>query len=381
MSTNRRQFVAAGLAGGTLAPLAAATGAAATSGAGKGGAAAILARGAAYEVGEQKGFDTLLRRERSWAAPSIGQALIEVHGSAIAARDVGIASSRFLGGKRPDLIPLSEGAGRVIAVGPGVTQVKVGDRVTACHFGAWVDGPWTPSNYAADIGNEIDGWLAQYTTLPASSLVKLPDSMSYAHASVLSGSGVTAWHALHHVAQVRSGETVLTLGTGGVSTFGLQLARLAGAQVVVTSSSDEKLARMRTLGADVAVNYRTEPKWGEKIIELTGGRGVDVVLENVGRETLDQSMQACAPNARIVMIGTGPLPKDLPKMPGFYVKNLMMKAISNGSVRMLTELVRALDAAKLAPIVDREFPFEQAVEAYRFFAGSSHIGKIAIRHR
>ncbi len=374
MSTDRRRFIAAGLAGAALAPVAVAA-AAGTRPVG------VIVRGSAYEVGEQKGFDTLVRRERTWGAPGVGQALIEVHGSAIAARDVGIVSSRFLGSKRPDLIPLSEGAGRVLAVGDGVTQVKVGDRVTACHFGAWVDGPWSPANYAADIGNEIDGWLAQYTTLPASALVRLPDGMSYAQASVLSGSGVTAWHALHHVAHVRSGETVLTLGTGGVSTFGLQLAKLAGARVVVTSSNDEKLARMRALGADVTVNYRSEPKWGEKVIELTGGRGADVVLENVGRETLDQSMLACAPNARIVMIGTGPLPKELPKMPGFYVKNLMMKAISNGSVRMLSELLQALDSAKLAPVVDREFPFDQAVDAYRFFASSSHIGKIAIRHR
>ena len=369
---DRRAFISASIGGTLLASAASGPNLAAVS---------KPFRGRAYEVGEQKSIDTLRRVDRSWAAPGPGMALVEVHVSAIAARDIGIVSSRFLGSKRPELVPLSEGAGRVVAVGSQVANVKVGDRVTAGHFGSWVDGPWTPANYAADIGNEIDGWLADYALLPASALAIIPDNLSYEDAGVISGSGVTAWHALHVVAGVRSGETVLTLGTGGVSTIGLQLAKLAGARVVVTSSSDEKLERMRGLGADLTANYRSNAAWGEQVLKLTGGRGVDIVLENVGRETLDQSMLACANNARIVMIGTGPLPKELPKMPGFYMKNLMMKAISNGSVRMLQDLMRAMSASGMKSVIDKVYPFEQAVDAFKFMRGSNHIGKVAIRHR
>ena len=348
--------------------------------------AAVASRGRArgettraWQIGEPGDFDTLRLVERHVPAPGPDQVLIEVSASAIAGRDRAIARGWFLDNKPPELIPLSEGVGRVVAVGDGVDHVKSGERVVCAHFANWVYGPWSPENYRADVGNTIDGWLAERILLPASGVAVVPAGVSDNTAATLSGSGVTAWHALHEVAGVQTGETVLSLGTGGVSSWGVLLAKAAGARVVVTSSQDEKLQRMKALGVDVTVNYRKNPDWGLKVNEETGG-GADIVLENVGRQTLDQSMLASANNARIVMIGTGPLPDQLPKMPGLYIKNLGLKAISNGSRRMLENMMRGIAATGIEAVVEHTFDFEDAVQAFKFMDQSSHVGKVVIRH-
>jgi NADPH:quinone reductase-like Zn-dependent oxidoreductase len=178
---------------------------------------------------------------------------------------------------------------------------------------------------------------------------------------------------------VRSDDTVLTLGTGGVSSFGLILAKVAGARVVVTSSSDEKLARMRELGADITVNYKTNPDWGKEVVEKTGGRGATVILENVGPATLDQSMVAAAVNARIVMIGTGRPPPNPPNMNGMYLKNLMLKAISAGSRTMVDGLVATMHHNKLRAVIAKTIPFADARQAYVELRDGDHLGKIVIR--
>ena len=267
----------------------------------------------------------------------------------------------------------------MLAVGAGETRILPGDRVTSTHWANWVSGPWTPANYAADVGNTIDGWLGEIILLPTSGLAKLPAGFAWDDAATLSGSGVTIWHALHEVAQVRSDDIVLSLGTGGIGTYGLLLAKAAGAQVVVTSSSDEKLAHMRKLGADITVNYRSNPQWGREVVEKTGGRGASVVLENVGPSTLDQSMAASANNARIVMVGTGPPPSNPPNMYGIYMKNLMLKAISAGSRTMLESLMAAMAQNRLRPVISKTVPFSEAAQAWREIRDGDHIGKIVIR--
>ncbi|MEZ5514688.1 MAG: NAD(P)-dependent alcohol dehydrogenase [Steroidobacteraceae bacterium] len=333
------------------------------------------------ELGEQQSLETLRFAERPRPTPARDQALVRVACSSLNARDIGIAQNIFFGKKPTTRIPLSEGAGEVIAVGEDVRNVKVGDRVTGCHYANWQDGRWYQDNFEADIGNTLDGWLGEEVLMPARTLARLPDAVSDETAATLASSAVTVWHALYHVARIKAGDIVLSLGTGGVSTWGTQLARAAGARVVVTSSSDDKLERMRALGADAGVNYRTTPEWGKAVLDATGGRGVDIVLENVGRATLDQSMNACAENATIVLIGTGPLPKELPRMPGVYQKNLTLKAISNGSRRMLEELLQAIAVNKLEGVIEQEFAFADAVEAYRFMRDGSRLGKVLIRHR
>jgi len=335
-----------------------------------------------WQVGAQKDFDTLELVERPIPSPGPGQALIRVRYAGIAARDQGIAMQRFPvpPGPRPaTLIPLSEGAGDVVAVGAGETRIKPGDRVTSNHWANWRSGPWSPDNYVADVGNTIDGWLGEYILLPAKCLSVLPEGVEYIHAATLAGSGVTAWHALHEVAHVRSDDIVLTLGTGGVSSFGLMLGKAAGAKVVVTSSSDEKLAAVRKLGADITVNYRTNPQWGAEVVKKTGGRGASVILENVGPATLDQSMAAAAVNARIVMIGTGRPPPNPPNINGLYMKNLMLKAISAGSVSMVDSLLAAMAHSGLKPSIAKEIAFADARQAYVEMRDGDHLGKIVIK--
>lgn len=388
VALSRRGFLARGTAtaAASLAAggAAAAAGTAAATATATAGVVGTVPRGRmrVWQIGEQKSFDTLQLVERPVPTPGPGEALIRVHYAGIAARDQGIVTAMFPvpAGPRPATrIPLSEGAGEVLAVGPGETRIRPGDRVTACHWGQWVNGPWSPDYYAADVGNTIDGWLGELILLPTSSLAKLPDAVTYEDAATLSGSGVTVWHALHEVAQVRSDDIVLTLGTGGVSSFGVLLAKAAGARVVVTSSSDAKLAQMRALGADITVNYRDNPQWGREVVEKTGGRGASVVLENVGPATLDQSMAASAVNARIVMIGTGRPPPNPPNLYGMYVKNLSLKAISAGSRSMLESLLAAIAYNGIKPVVARTIPFDNAVEAWREIQRGEQLGKILIR--
>jgi NADPH:quinone reductase-like Zn-dependent oxidoreductase len=334
-----------------------------------------------WQVGAQKSFDTLELVERKIPAPGPGHALIKVHYAGIAARDQGIATGFFPvppPPRAPTLIPLSEGAGEVLAVGASEARIRPGDRVTSNHWANWISGPWSTANYAADVGNTIDGWLGEYILLPTQCLAKLPEGFAYEDAATLAGSGVTAWHALHEVARVRGDDTVLTLGTGGVSSFGLILAQAAGARVVVTSSSDEKLAKIRELGADITVNYKANPNWGKEVFEKTGG-GASVILENVGPATLDQSMAAAAINARIVMIGTGRPPPNPPNMNGMYLKNLMLKAISAGSRTMVEDLIAAMHHRKLKAVIAKTIPFADAHQAYVELRDGDHLGKIVIK--
>ena len=338
----------------------------------------------AYEIGDQTGPESLRLVERDVVMPKDQQVLVRVEATSINARDHGLISNRFPvpRGRRPsDRIPLSEGAGTVIAVGDNVKNISIGDRVTACHFSSWVKGPWDPKqSYIGDIGNNMDGWLAEFVLMPSYALVKLPQAVSSETACTFVSSGVTAWHALFEVAHIKPGQIVLSLGTGGVSSFGVQLAKLSGAKVIVTSSSDKKIKDMINKGADIGINYKTNPDWGQEIIKLTDGNGADIVLENVGRRTLDQSLIGCAVNGFVIMIGTERLPDNLPKMPGFYMKNITIKAISNASVRMLDEMVKAYAINGLSSIISKRFRFKDAADAFRYQLTHKKIGKVIINH-
>jgi len=334
----------------------------------------------AWEVGAKGGFDTLRMVERNQSSLDDYEVAIKVNMCSLNARDQAIVKGWFLEDKPADLIPLTSGCGEVVATGARVTRVAAGDRVTSAHFSQWVDGLWDPVKaYAADIGNTIDGWLTEQATMSETGLVKLPDNVSDETGASIASAGVTTWQALHHVARVKPGDTVLSLGTGGVSTWGVQLAKMAGARVVVTSSSDDKLKRMRELGADITINYKKTPEWGKAVMEQTGGQGANIVLENVGRATLDQSLMASANNATVILIGTGRLPENLPKMPGFYMKNITMKAISNASRTMLEEMVDAISANQVSSVIDKVFDFEDVVDAFEYMSSSKHLGKILIK--
>jgi NADPH:quinone reductase-like Zn-dependent oxidoreductase len=334
----------------------------------------------AYEVGAQRGLDSLRLSERPEPTPGPTQAVVRVRASALNHRDLMMMNGRYMGPKPENHIPLSDGAGDVIAVGAEVANVAPGDRVTACHFTGWINGPWDPAYFNPDLGNTADGLLAEQVVVPAACLVKIPDSMSFQDACTLPVAALTAWHAVNELGRVKSSDTVLTLGTGGVSVFAVQLASIAGAQVAITSSSDEKLAKMRALGADITTNYRSNPEWEQEILEQTGGRGVDIVVETGGFGTLEKSLACAAPNARVGIVGGLAGSAEKLNLFGLLVKNVVLKGITSGSQRMLGDLVRAVDTNNVKPIIDRVFPFDEAPAAYRHLESASHIGKVVIDH-
>lgn len=334
-----------------------------------------------YQVGDQKGLESLRSVEVAVPEPGPGEVRIAVKASALNHRDLMVMGGRYGGPKPPSRVPVADGAGEVVALGAGVTRVKLGDRVTAPHFSTWIDGDYDPSVFLGDVGNMRDGWLQEQIVLPASALVKLPEQMSYEDAAALGAAAITAWAVIEPFGRVKSGDVVLTLGTGGVAILALQIAKMSGAKVAITSSSDAKLAACRELGADITVNYRTTPAWHEAVLAATGGRGADIVVETVGLGTLSQSIACCAPNARIGWLGglEGPPPAG-PNLGPLLLKNAVLKGITSGSRKMLEDLLRAFDGNGVQPKIDRVFPFEQARAALDYLATGGHIGKIVIRH-
>ena len=286
------------------------------------------------------------------------------------------------GAKRDETrIPLSEGVGEVVAVGMDVTAVKVGDRAVFPHFVTWLDGPFSPTAFGTDIGITHDGWLADYVVVPAAAIVTLPDTVTDAQAAPLASSALTAWNALIEVGNVKAGDTVLTLGTGGVSIFALQIAKARGARVAITSSSDDKLDFARKLGADIVVNYRTTPDWSAEMMRATGGAGADIIIETGGQATLSKSISAAAVNGRIVIIGAlaGAAGEGLPNYGAIIGKNLTLRGIAEGSRAMLAALICTVAANDIQPVIDRTFSFDDALAAYQYLNSGSHVGKVVIK--
>ena len=334
----------------------------------------------AYQIGDQQGLASLTLVDRPEPVCGPGQALVRVGAVCLNHRDLKVLSGEY-GPRRPsDRTPGSDGVGVVAAVGAGVVGVKVGDRVSCPHFVTWLDGAFSPAVFGIDLGVSIDGWLAEQVAVPAAALVKVPGALSDTQAAPLPSAGLTAWHGLVEIGRVKAGDLVLALGTGGVSIFALQLARMHGAKVAITSSSDEKLALARAMGADFAVNYRSRPDWAAALMEATGGRGADIILETGGGDTMSQSIIAAAPNARIVVIGSlsGGFVGDIPNFASLIGKNLTLRGIAAGSRRMLEDLVRAAEAAALTSRIDRTFAFAQAPAAYAYLQSGAHMGKILI---
>ena len=277
------------------------------------------------------------------------------------------------------VVPASDGAGEVLAVGESVTRVKVGDRVAAAFFPTWREGTLAPEHHQNALGGSLDGVLAEEVVLPEHAWVKLPSHLTFEQASTLPCAGLTAWHALFEAAKIGPGDTVLVQGSGGVSVFALQLARAAGAQVIATSSSAAKRARLEQLGAVRTIDYVEQPKWGDVVRDATNGRGVDLVVEVGGAGTFDESAKALRFGGTMSLIGVltglqGPVDTH-----AILHKNLRVHGVYVGSVAMFEDFARALDATKLEPIVDRVFPFAEARAAYEHLASGKHFGKIVIR--
>jgi len=332
----------------------------------------------AYEVQKPGGVESWVQVERPEPKPGPGQALVRIRAVSLNYRDLLIAKGTYMGPPRPNLIPVSDGAGEVVAVGEGVTRVKPGDRVAPTFFQTWTSGAQTPERVAKALGGSVDGVLAEYVAVDAEGLAHLPAGYSFEEGATLPCAAVTAWNALVPEGQLQPGQTVLAQGTGGVSIFALQFARMLGARVIITSSHDEKLERARALGADGTVNYKKHPDWEEEVLKLTGGQGVDHVLEVVGAEGLPRSVRATRPGGHISLIGllSGAPGKPDPALA--EPKKLRILPTYVGSRAMFEDMNRAIEQHRMKPVIDRTFPFEQANEALRYLEAGAHFGKVVI---
>jgi NADPH:quinone reductase-like Zn-dependent oxidoreductase len=331
----------------------------------------------AYQLTAQTGPDALTCVDLPQPQPKARQVLVRVRATSLNYRDLIVADGRY--GRMPlPRIPLSDGAGEITALGEGVTRWKVGDRVAGTFFQGWVTGPLRRDVPDTALGGALDGMLAEFVALSEEGVVAIPPHLSFEEAATLPCAGLTAWQALVTRGKVSADETVLLLGTGGVSIFALQFAKLHGARVIITSSSDEKLARAKALGADELINYRTTPDWEKEVFRLTGERGVDQVVEVGGAGTFTRSLRAVAPEGQVHVVGgvTG-FTTDVSL---FDVIGRMsrVRGIYVGSRAMFEAMNRAVALHRTKPVIDRVFPFAEAPAAYRHQQSGAHFGKVVI---
>lgn len=332
-----------------------------------------------WEIAGGFGIDRLALVERDVPAPGPGQARIRLRASSLNYRDFMVVTGAYNPRQPLPLVPLSDGVGVVEAIGDGVTRVAVGDRVMATFAQRWIAGPPDKEKLSSTLGSPLDGMAAEAIVLDASGLVRVPSYLSDEEAATLPCAAVTAWSALFELGRVGPGQTVLVQGSGGVSVFALQLARLAGARVIATSSREEKRARLRELGAWQTIDYRADPEWGRTARKLTGGAGVHHVIEVGGAGTIDQSLHAVRPGGTISVIGVlegGAGPIALTRV---LMNAVRMQGVLVGSREAFERLCAALEAAELRPVVDRVFPFEQLPDALRHLESGAHFGKIVVR--
>jgi NADPH:quinone reductase-like Zn-dependent oxidoreductase len=333
----------------------------------------------AYQFKKTTGIDDLMEVDLPMPKPGHRQVLVKVRACSLNFRDLAIAIGRYRMPTKPDLVPLSDGSGEVVEVGPGVLRVKAGDRVAGVFHQRWPGGEPTPESSMSALGGNIDGMLAQYVVLEEDGVVKLPNHLSFEEGATLPCAGVTAWHAVVVHGKTIAGDTVLVQGTGGVSIFALQFAKLLGAQVVATSSSDAKLERAKKIGAAFGINYKTTPDWDKAAVEWTGGRGVDQVVEVGGAGTLAKSLGAIRSGGRVSMIGvlTAPAGDFNPML--IMGKRANVQGISVGSTQMFEAMNRAIAANAMKPVIDKVFAFSDAGAAYKHLQSAAHFGKVVIR--
>jgi len=334
-----------------------------------------------FQIQDDWGLDHLQLATRPDPTPGPGQVLLKMKAASLNYRDL-VVPNRGYGsftGELP-LIPISDGVGEVVEVGAGVTRVKAGDRVCPCFHQGWIAGEPDLQRLTQTLGGPIDGAMAEYMCLSEQGVVKAPAHLSDEEAATLPCAALTAWSALVTYEKLRPGSRVLVQGTGGVALFALQFAKLLGAHVTVISSSDDKLARARELGADAGINYVATPEWSKPARELTGGRGFDHIVELGGEKTLPQSLRAIRPGGTISMIGV--LSGSALSAPLGHVvtRQVRLQGITVGHRDGFEAMMRAIEQHRLRPVIDRVFAFEQLKEALAYLKSGAHFGKICIRH-
>ena len=332
----------------------------------------------AYEI-EQFGIDDLRPVEKERPRPAADEVLVKLCAVSLNFRDVMVVKGQYNPRMKLPAIPFSDGAGEVVEVGSEVTKWKVGSRVCSTVIPGWIDGGPSAEKAKTAIGaGSCDGVLREYAPFKTDSVVAVPEHLSYEEAATLPCAAVTAWHALVVSGKVKAGDTVLTLGTGGVSVFAIQFAKLFGAKVIATSSSDEKLEKVRQLGADETINYRSREDWDKAVMELTDGRGVDHVIEVGGPGTLPRSVRAVRVGGHIALIGALDMAGEFNPIPVF-MKGIRVQGIFVGSREMFEHMNSAIGEHKLRPAIDKVFEFEAVREALKYMESGSHCGKIVVK--
>jgi NADPH:quinone reductase-like Zn-dependent oxidoreductase len=331
----------------------------------------------AWQYTDGFGWENLKIVEVPDLSPGQGKAVVRVRACSVNYRDLAVLRGAYGANVKPPLIPLSDGAGEVVSVGPGVTRVKPWDRVAAIFMQDWLEGAADDVRANSALGGSIDGMMAEQVCLNAEGLVHIPAHLSFEEAAALPCAGVTAWHALFRSGSLKPGESVLLQGTGGVSIFALQFAKMGGARAIVTSSSDAKIARLRLMGADETINYKTTPEWDKPVRSLTNGVGVDHIVEVGGAGTLPLSSKAVRRGGHIALIGV------LAGRGEFDPRLMMLKAarlqgIYVGSREMFEEMNRAISLAGMRPVIDRVFEFEELPTALKHMESGAHFGKICV---
>jgi len=329
-----------------------------------------------YEINSDGGVDALALAERTTPTPGPNEVLIRVRASSVNYRDLATIEDPVARNIPYPRIPNSDGAGEVVETGQDVTRFKPGDRVAATFFQRWIDGEITEQAMASALGGAVDGMLAEFVVLNENGLVAIPEHLSYTQAATLPCAGVTAWNCLVAQGGVTAGDTLLLLGTGGISITALQLATLLGARVIITSSSDEKLARAKTLGAWQTINYLQTPDWEHAVLDMTDGRGVDHTLEVGGAGTLEKSVAATRVAGMITLIGVLTGGQINPTM--IMRKSIRLHGVYVGSRRMFEDLNGAIAHHRWKPVIDEVFKFEDAQAAYHAMRAAAHFGKLVI---
>jgi NADPH:quinone reductase-like Zn-dependent oxidoreductase len=330
----------------------------------------------AMRIRHPASHDTIAVDTAEAPAPGPGEIKVRLRAASLNFRDNLVATGFFP--VADGLIPLSDGAGEVIAVGDGVSQFAIGDHVVSTFHPAWLDGHIERSDLVGTPGGPADGFACEEATRPAAHFTRAPRGLSHAQSATITCAGVTAWRALMTDARVRPGDTVLVLGSGGVSIFALQFAKAAGASVIATTSSAARAARLRALGADHVVNHRDNPEWGSEVLALTGGVGVDIAIEVGGPNTLPQTIAAARTGAHVALIGAvagfdGGIP-----FAASQAKRLRLQGVTVGSRRDQIDTVRAIEANGIMPVIDSTFALEHLADAFRHLASGEHFGKICI---
>jgi NADPH:quinone reductase-like Zn-dependent oxidoreductase len=333
-----------------------------------------------YRLPKSEGEDSLTVVEASIPTLKSSEVLVKIVAVSLQYRDTQVASGTYPPPIKENVVPCSDLAGIVADTGDAVKSWKAGDRVCVNFLLDHIDGDLTPETIARALGGPVDGVLREYIVVPDQSLVRIPEHLSFEEASTLPCAGITAYNALHGPKPVKAGDSVLVIGTGGVSIFALQFAVAGGATVIALSSSDEKLAKAKELGAKHVINYKKVDNWNDKVIELTNGRGVDHVIEVGGLGTLPKSIKSARLAGYVHVIGYLGGQADLPSLPHLLVQHpCFLRGIYVGSVHQFGDMNRAIAANEIRPVVDRVFEFEQAKEAYKYLKSQKHVGKVVIR--